>query len=68
MARSGPRIRYRHNPPILGQRPLGRKMFDAVTGFPTYEAYITVNAFGELVDSRGEGLDWREPIPFTARQ
>lgn len=50
-------IRYRSNGIILGKKPLGRKVQDAVTGFWTYEAYLTTNAFGERVDSRGDGLD-----------
>lgn len=60
MARYGSQIRYRHNPPILGKRPLGPKVQDAVTGFWYYQAYQTTNLYGELVDCRGEGMDTRE--------
>lgn len=51
------RYKYQSNGTILGKRDLGRKCYDAVTGFPTYEAYLTTNAFGELVDQRGNGMD-----------
>lgn len=50
-------IRYRSNGIILGQRPLGKFVQDDVTGYWTYEAYLTTNAFGERVDSRGDGMD-----------
>lgn len=66
MAREGPRIVYRRNPPILGKRPLGPKTQDSVTGFYSYQAYMVPNDFGELVDQRGEGLDYRDTQPNVA--
>jgi hypothetical protein len=56
-------IRYRSNGVILGKRPLGRKVMDEVTGFLTYEAYIAINDYGDRVDVRGKGFDYKEPGP-----
>lgn len=50
-------IRYKSNGVILGLRPLGKRTIDAVTGFMSYEAYMTSNRYGEIVDSRGDGMD-----------
>lgn len=56
-------IRYKSNGIILGKRPLGRKTQDAVTGFYSYEAYMTYNQFGEYVDARGDGMDGPVDMP-----
>lgn len=50
-------IRYRSNGTILGKRNLGKKTIDDVTGFYSYEAYMTRNQFGDYVDARGDGMD-----------
>lgn len=61
MARATPTIiRYKSNGVLLGKSSEGRKVQDAVTGFWTYEDYLTQNDFGDLVDSRGDGLDRRD--------
>jgi hypothetical protein len=56
-------IQYRSNGNILGKPPMGRKVMCSVTGFWTYEQYLTVNDYGDLVDPRFEGYDINQGVP-----
>lgn len=68
MAKSSRPIRYRSNPPLWGFVNDGKKVMDAVTGFYTYEDFLVANDFGDLVDSRGDGLDRNESLPTVSEQ
>lgn len=67
MSRVAPAFKYKSNGLVMGLRKLRRKTVDQVTGFYSYEVYMTTNAFGERIDARGEGDDWRDDPTNTQK-